>query len=137
MKFLKPCLLKLLKVTIRNEQSSREKKLSKEVEKLKRAALAKAREHEEMLEQVHKTVGELRQTISGLNQILDSREKDIGVLEKERDLLQYDVRGLTSINARLTKWVESIRIAEEQPLSEQDLAAKLKDLEGTPPWLVT
>lgn len=137
MKFLRPYLLKLLKVTVKNEQSSREKRLIRQVEQMKIAAESREREYEEMLELAYKAVDELKQTIAGLNQTIESREKDIATLEHEADLLRYDVRGLTSINARLTKWVESIRIAEDQQLSGQELSKKLAEIEEATPWLVT
>lgn len=134
MRFLHRQLCRLLKISSYLEVTSREKTMAGEVRKV-RSQMAEAEKiHCLKVEDLEQATAALQQNIIALQQIIDARDKTIEGLEHEVDILKYDLKGMTSVNARLAKWVETIRVAEDKPLKEQDLAEQLADIEGSVPW---
>lgn len=127
-------LCRLLKISSRLEVTRREKVLAQEIRKLRDLRESDEQQHQMIVEDLQRATDELRRNLHALQQTIDGRDKVIEGLEHERDILQYDVKGMTSVNARLAKWVETIRVAEDKPLKEQNLADQLVDIESSVPW---
>lgn len=80
---------------------------------------------------LNETLEQLKQNIEHLNGLVEARDRLVEELEHEKQILQIDARGMTSVNARLTKWIETIRTAEEKPLTGyQSIKDKLTDIEN-------
>lgn len=136
--FLRNWLLKALKVSDTLEQSSRERSLLKRNVALEKAVLKEREACAINVAQLEDTIVQLKSSLESLHALISSRNKVIEELEHDKELLQIDVKGMTSINARLAKWIETLRTAEEKPLGpDHDLHRQLADIESAVPWETT
>jgi peptidoglycan hydrolase CwlO-like protein len=137
MRFLRPLLCKLLNVSVAAEQSAHARILQRKLKRLEKQMQTAHKEHQGLVHRLEKTISDLQKNIEALKTVVENRDRQIEKLEHDKEILQIDVRGLTSVNARCVKWVESLRTAETQETAEHHLHRQLKDIEDSIPWEVS
>lgn len=137
MPFLRTWLERLLKVSIQRETSAKERHLEKRLVACNRSIQRIHSEHAMEVKELTSTIERLQESVKSLQMMIGVRDKELEKLEHDKEILQIDVKGMTSVNARLTKWIESLRTAEERPTTGSSLKNQLENIENSMPWEVS
>jgi chromosome segregation ATPase len=132
LRHLRPVLEYLLQKTVASEQTARERSLERERKRLVNQLDTQDKEAKSAIAQCQSVIMDLKNTIKQLETFVSNRDNRIESLEHERDILQQDIKGMASVNARCLKYIETIRTVEERPTDGNDLQQQLAAIQENP-----
>lgn len=115
-------------------QTAEHKATLRKLSKLKKVRQQDLAEHRLEVAGLWRKIDSLLGNIEALEATIKRRDETVDSLNHQVKLLEYDLKGMASVNARALKWIESLRMAEDKPTDGQNLTENLSEIEGSIQW---